>query len=108
MTVNFAYRDAGLSEASKQQLLRNAEILKTKKTLVVEIEGHCDNRASSELNLKLSQRRAESVRKFLMEQGVPAKRLALIAYGKEHPLAPGDSEEAHARNRRANFLVLSN
>jgi peptidoglycan-associated lipoprotein len=72
----------------------------------LQIEGHCDSRGSIEYNLALGERRAKSVRAYLVNLGVSAKRLSVISYGKEKPIVQGDSEEAMAKNRRANFLPL--
>ena len=68
------------------------------------IEGHCDQRGSNEYNLSLGERRANSVKKMMVSMGIPANRLTIVSYGEEKPLVHGDSEEAMAKNRRANFV----
>jgi len=64
------------------------------------IEGHCDERGSSEYNLALGQRRAEAVRQALAAEGAPADRLKTVSYGAERPVALGHNEAAWAKNRR--------
>ena len=68
------------------------------------IEGHCDQRGSNEYNLSLGERRANSVKKMMVSMGIPASRLTIVSFGEEKPLVQGDSEEAMAKNRRANFV----
>jgi len=66
----------------------------------VKIEGHCDERGTTDYNLALGQRRAESLEAWLVNQGVPASRLRTISYGEERPLADGSSERSWQLNRR--------
>ena len=69
------------------------------------IEGHADIRGTDDYNLDLSQRRADSVRAWFIRNGVEPARVDAIGYGRSRPRDPGDSEEAHARNRRVEFVV---
>lgn len=69
------------------------------------IEGHCDERGTVEYNLALGQKRAESVKDYLVKMGIEAGRLRTISYGKEIPVETGKSEEAWAKNRRAHFKI---
>ncbi len=71
----------------------------------IEIGGHTDAKGSRTYNRELSQSRADSVRDFLVSKGVPAGMLTAQGYGKDKPLATGDSEEAFAENRRVEFLI---
>lgn len=73
----------------------------------VRIEGNADERGTREYNLALGARRAESVRNYLVDRGVPASRIDTISYGKERPIAEGSNEEAWARNRNARTAVVS-
>ena len=73
-----------------------------------QIEGHCDERGSSEYNLALCERRAGSAKNYLVTLGVPADRLSIISYGKEKPINPGHDEDAWAQNRRAQFMEIGN
>jgi peptidoglycan-associated lipoprotein len=66
----------------------------------VKIEGHCDDRGTTDYNLALGQRRAESVEAWLVSQGVPSSRLRTISYGEERPLTDGGDEASWQLNRR--------
>lgn len=85
---------AGISDYMKKN--RGAKLL---------VEGHCDERGTSEYNMALGDRRADSARKYLVSLGVPAGALSTVSFGKEKPLDPGHNEEAWAKNRRAHFVV---
>ena len=105
-TVYFPYDSSTLSAESREALSGNAAWLKKNSEYSLQIEGHCDSRGSIEYNLALGERRAKSVRSYLINLGVNGKRLSIISYGKEKPISAGDSEQAMAKNRRANFLPL--
>jgi len=68
-------------------------------------EGHCDNRGTEAYNIALGERRAESVKSFLVDMGIGANRLKTISYGEERPIAMGQDEASWAKNRRAQFMV---
>lgn len=106
-TVNFEYDKSTLSNTAKKTLAGNAEWLKTNAKFNVQIEGHCDSRGSIEYNLSLGERRAQSVKNYLVGLGIPAARLTVISYGEEKPLMQGETEDAYTKNRRANFLPLA-
>lgn len=72
----------------------------------VRIEGHTDSRGSANLNQSLSQRRAESVRAALLEEGVDAARLEAVGFGQDRPLADNASEQGRSQNRRVEIVVL--
>ncbi len=73
---------------------------------LVEVQGHTDDQGSDEYNIGLSQRRAETVRDYLIAQGVEAKRLVPKGYGESVPLQPGTSEDAREANRRVAFKII--
>lgn len=73
----------------------------------VRIEGNADERGTREYNFALGARRAEAVRSYLIQRGVPAGRIDTISYGKERPIAEGSNEEAWARNRNAHTAITS-
>ncbi len=106
-TVNYPYDSFVLDEAAKTVLRNNAQILKDKSSLKVQIEGHCDARGGIQYNIALGEKRADAARKFLVDIGVAGDRVTTISYGKERPLATGTSEEDYARNRRSNFVITS-
>ena len=107
VTVNFEYDKAALTAEAKAGLKGNAEWLKTNAKVNIQIEGHCDSRGSIEYNLSLGERRAQSVKNYLTGLGVAGSRLTIISYGEEKPLVNAETEEAWAKNRRANFVPLA-
>jgi peptidoglycan-associated lipoprotein len=100
-TVYFDYNDASIREDSKTMLSKVAQALGSAPNAKMEIEGHCDVRGSTEYNLHLGERRARSVQKYLVTQGVQPDRIDVISYGEERPVDLGTSEESHQKNRRA-------
>lgn len=82
-----------------------ADYMKKNKGAKLLIEGHCDERGTSEYNMALGDRRAESARAYLASLGVPASALSTVSFGREKPLAPGHTEDSWAKNRRAHFVV---
>ena len=105
-SIHFDYDQSTLSSEARRLLGDNAEWIKQHSDVTVQIEGHCDARGSVEYNLALGERRAKSVKNYLVSLGVDGKRMTVISYGKEKPLVSGDNEEAYAKNRRANFVPL--
>jgi peptidoglycan-associated lipoprotein len=82
-----------------------ANFLQANPTLVVTLEGNCDERGTREYNLALGNSRAQSVRDFLVGLGVDASRLTTISYGKERPVALGSNESAWGQNRNVHIAV---
>lgn len=105
-TVNFDYDQSNLTNKARTLLKENANWIKDNTDVVVQIEGHCDVRGSVEYNLALGERRAKSVKNYMVSLGVDPKRLTIISYGEEKTIDNGSSDEAHSRNRRANFVPL--
>jgi peptidoglycan-associated lipoprotein len=105
--IHFDYDRSELTADSKRALDTNAEWLLQHPGIQVQIEGHCDERGTVEYNLSLGQRRADSVREYLVTKGIDANTLHTISYGKERPLSFGPSDADHAMNRRAQFLIFS-
>ncbi len=106
-TVYFDFDSAGLSDSSRGTLTKNAELLKKESSAKIRIEGNCDERGSSEYNLALGERRTKVVHQYLVTMGVEAARLTTVSYGNEKPAVQGSSEAAWAKNRRAEFAVVS-
>lgn len=106
--IFFDYDKSEVREDARATLQRNADALKAIlgdfPSAVVSIEGHCDERGSAEYNLGLGDRRAASVREFLIQVGVPGDRLKPISYGKEKPVCTEENESCWQRNRRAHFV----
>ena len=103
--VFFEYDSDEITQNAEQKLDAKAAVLRANPGVRLRIEGHCDQRGSTEYNLALGQRRAEEVRAYLVNLGIDGSRLSTLSYGKEKPLEEGDSEEAYSRNRRAEFSV---
>ncbi|WP_419188777.1 peptidoglycan-associated lipoprotein Pal [Enhydrobacter aerosaccus] len=80
---------------------KQATWLKQYTNYQITIEGHCDERGTREYNFALGERRANSVKQYLVAQGIPAARIQTISYGKERPIVPGSDEAAWAQNRVA-------
>jgi peptidoglycan-associated lipoprotein len=106
-TVNFEYDKSSLSGQAKKILSSNAEWMKSNTKYNIQIEGHSDSRGSIEYNLSLGERRAQSVKNYMVGLGIPTSRLTVISYGEEKPLMQGETEDAYGKNRRANFLPLA-
>ena len=105
-TIFFDYDKAALSSTAKATLKANAEWIKANPKYTLQIEGHTDSRGSTEYNLSLGERRAKSVRSYLEGLGIDGKRLTVLSYGEEKPVAQGDTESSYSKNRRANFVPL--
>ncbi len=106
--IYFGFDDYTLSPEAQSTLTAMAEALKANKSAVIQIEGHCDERGTVEYNLALGERRAQSVKNFLSQLGVEGARLSTISYGEEKPVVQGHTEDAWAKNRRAEFVVTKN
>ncbi len=104
--IYFDFDSFTLSQASRDTLTKNAEVLLKKLSGKIQIEGNCDERGSDEYNLALGEKRAKSAMNYLVTLGVPAERLSVISYGKEKPADPGHDEAAWAKNRRDEFVIV--
>ncbi|WP_413558676.1 peptidoglycan-associated lipoprotein Pal [Bdellovibrio sp. HCB209] len=104
VTVHFGYDKSSLDANSKKDIATNVEWMKKNGNVKVQIEGHCDSRGTIEYNVALGERRANAVKAYMVSLGINADRLSTISYGKEKPVATGDSESAWSKNRRANFV----
>lgn len=104
--VHFGFDSAEITRTSADALAENAKILAAHPELVIEVEGHCDDRGTTEYNLALGQRRADAVRAYLTRAGARPEQVTSVTLGKERPLVAGESEAAWAENRRAEFRVL--
>lgn len=105
MIVYFDFDKSNVRTDQRMALDKNAEILKGHPEISIEVEGHCDERGTVEYNLALGDRRAQSVKKYLIDLGISADRIKTISYGKERPAVPGTGEEVWAKNRRAAFRI---
>ena len=103
--IPFQYDSAALTEIARATLERHAVWLQTRREVRVTIEGHCDERGTTDYNLALGEQRARAAWDYLVSLGVSADRLRTVSYGKERPLDPTHTEEAFVRNRRGHFTV---
>ncbi len=106
-TVYFDFDKYNLRPDAKANLDANAALLLKYTTVVIKIEGHCDERGTVEYNLSLGEKRANAVMDYLTGLGVSASRVSVISYGKERPVDAGHDESAWSKNRRAEFRVVS-
>ncbi len=88
-----------------EQLRQNANWMQERRSNTVIIEGHCDERGTSEYNLALGERRANIARDYIVNLGIAPVRLKTVSYGEEKPFATGSNEDAWAQNRRAHFVA---
>ena len=103
--VRFDFDKSVVKEDGRKTCQVVAGYLKKNPGAKLLIEGHCDERGTSEYNMALGDRRATAVMTYLVSLGVPKSALSTVSFGKEKPLDPGHNEEAWAKNRRAHFLL---
>ncbi|OGQ18339.1 MAG: peptidoglycan-associated lipoprotein [Deltaproteobacteria bacterium RIFCSPHIGHO2_02_FULL_40_11] len=103
--VLFEFDDSNLTEDARALLKINADWLKENQKVQVQIEGHCDSRGTQQYNLALGQKRADSVKRYLVNLGVQGGRLSTLSYGEDRPFESHETEEAWAKNRRAEFVI---
>ena len=103
--VYFDLNSSDLGDSAKEVLASNAQFLKAHLELEVRVDGHCDERGTTEYNLALGQRRATIVRDHYANLGVAARRIGTISYGEEKTLCADKTEDCWAKNRRAETSV---
>jgi OOP family OmpA-OmpF porin len=104
--IFFDFDSASLNKNSELELNRVLELLKTNLKMTVEISAHTDDKGSDEYNNRLSQARAESVVRYMAENGIVKERMIAKGYGKTMPSVPNDSDENRAKNRRVEFKII--
>ena len=105
--VQFDYDSVSVAASSAEALRHNVTVLQERPGTRIEVQGHADERGTTEYNLGLAQRRAEAVKERMVRMGIAASRITSISYGEERPLRRGASEDVYSANRRAEFRVLS-
>ena len=103
--IHFAFNSSLLSDRARQILNSKADYLHTNPDIMITIEGHCDDRGTDAYNTALGERRAESVKNFLVDLGIDTNRLNTVSYGEKQPIAMGHNEASWTKNRRAQFLI---
>ena len=105
--LKFEFDKAELRPEDRELLSRIAGILLTSQDYTVSVNGHTDDVGTEEYNQKLSERRAEAVRDYLVKAGLPPAILSVTGHGKTRPLVPGTSEQARAKNRRVELGIVN-
>jgi peptidoglycan-associated lipoprotein len=104
--IGFEYNSSLIKGDENFTILHKiAEYLKKNNTTYIFVEGHCDKRGPAAYNLALGANRANAIRTLLAKEGVDSEHVFTISYGKERPIADGDTEDAYRQNRRAQFRI---
>jgi len=103
--IFFEFGSANLEKESFIELNRLADVLTANRNMAIELQGHTDNVGPAEVNLKLSQARANSVRDYLMTKNVPIEKVTSVGLGESRPKASNDTTEGQSLNRRVEFII---
>ncbi len=103
-TVYFDYNRSEVRPDARDALRANADAIGMGDGDRITVEGHCDERGSTEYNLALGERRANAVKRYLVDLGVPSSRLRTVSFGEDRPAVQGHDESAWRYNRRADFV----
>lgn len=106
-TVQFQTGSDVIREESHPMLTEVAEVLRVNPSMRIRVEGHTDSAGDDQLNLELSQRRADSVRRFLVEHGASEGQVTAVGHGESRPIASNDTPAGRARNRRVEFHIVT-
>jgi peptidoglycan-associated lipoprotein len=101
----FDYDKASIRDDARSALAKTAEFLRSYPQVAVVIEGHCDERGSTEYNVALGDRRDDAAKEFLVSQGIAGDRIQTVSYGKERPFCTQSNEACWQQNRRAHFRM---
>jgi peptidoglycan-associated lipoprotein len=101
----FDFDKSDVRPDARDALSQTAQFLRSYPQVKVVIEGHCDERGSTEYNLALGDRRAASAKQFLVSLGIAADRMETVSYGKERPFCTEHNEQCWQENRRAHFIM---
>jgi peptidoglycan-associated lipoprotein len=100
----FDFNKADIRADAREALTHDAEFLRNNPGLRVTIEGHCDERGSTEYNLALGDRRAGAVKQYLVSLGISADRISTVSFGKEKPFCTQSNESCWQQNRRGHLV----
>jgi peptidoglycan-associated lipoprotein len=103
--VFFAYDQWTVPDVGMESLNQDAVYLKDHPGTVLKIEGHCDERGTSDYNMVLGDKRAKAARSYLIESGVHPKQVMIVSYGKERPFCFERDEACYQQNRRGHMLL---
>jgi peptidoglycan-associated lipoprotein len=105
--VFFDLDESSIRDDAKGLLQTNADWMKKWTSTQVTVEGHCDSRGSSEYNLALGSRRAQAVKDYLVNLGVPGSRVSVVSKGKEQPVCTDESDSCWQQNRRGHPIITA-
>lgn len=105
--VFFDYDESAITSAGESVLRAKVDILRNSPAVNLRMEGHADERGSTEYNMALGNRRAESVRQFLAGFGLEGSRFETVSFGEERPLQNRSDESAWTQNRRVEFVITA-
>ena len=103
--VYFAFDSAILLDKAQEILNSKADYLRTYPGVMATLEGYCDERGTDAYNVALGERRAQSVKDYLVSLGISTDRLNTVSYGEERPIATGHNEVSWSKNRRVQFVI---
>lgn len=103
--VFFGYDQWTMSNAGMEALNRDASWLKDHPGAVLKIEGHCDERGTTDYNMVLGDKRAKAAKTYLLETGISPKQVAIVSFGKEQPFCFDHAESCYQQNRRGHMLL---
>jgi peptidoglycan-associated lipoprotein len=106
-TVYFEFDRATIKPSETSKIEDVAKYLQANPTHAVQVEGHCDERGTEQYNLSLGERRALSVREYLVAAGIQPERVFTISYGEARPAETGHNEASWSKNRRGFFVLLT-
>ena len=101
----FDFNKSDIRADARENLAKTAEFLRSYKQIRVTIEGHCDERGSTEYNIGLGERRAQAAKNYLISLGISADRMDTVSWGKERPFCDEHTEQCWQENRRAHFVA---
>ncbi len=107
IAIYFDFDKAFIRDDARDVMKANAAWLKAHPKAKIRIEGNCDERGTKEYNQALGQRRASSAKKYLTTMGISSHRISLISYGKEKPVCSDQDDSCWQKNRRDDFIVVT-
>ncbi len=106
-SIYFDMNKTNINPAAAKALDQNAKILKENPNIKVEIGGHTDSGGSDQANQVISEKRAQSAKKYIQDKfNIPESRMVIKSYGSQRPIADDKTKEGQAKNRRVEFRVL--
>jgi outer membrane protein OmpA-like peptidoglycan-associated protein len=103
--IYFKTNSAEIDSMSLKNLDEIADIMQGQAAFILDIEGHTDSKGNSDLNLKLSQQRANACKAYLVQKGISDSRIESTGFGDMKPIADNETEEGRAKNRRTEFIL---